>query len=53
MTDVRSEFKKIEWAKKDLVVRASIITIIMVCFFTIYIAGSDFLISKLIFGIRN
>ena len=51
--DFQFEFKKIEWPKKDFVVRSSIITIFMVIFFTIYIAGSDFLLSKIIFGIRN
>ena len=51
--DFQLEFKKIEWPKKDFVVRSSIITIFMVIFFTIYVAGSDFLLSKFIFGIRN
>ena len=51
--DFQLEFKKIEWPKRDFVVRSSIITIFMVIFFTIYIAGSDFLLSKFIFGIRN
>ena len=51
--DFQQEFKKIEWPKKDLVVRSSIITIIMVLFFTIYVAGSDFLLSKFIFGIKG
>lgn len=53
LTDLQSEFKKIEWPNRDFVVRSSLITIIMVIFFTIYIAGSDFLLSKFIFGIRN
>ena len=51
--DFQIEFKKIEWPKKDFVIRSSIITIIMVVFFTLYVAGSDFLLSKFIFGIRN
>ena len=51
--DFQGEFKKIEWPKKDFVVRSSINTIFMVIFFTIYVAGSDFLLSKFIFGIRN
>ena len=51
--DFQVEFKKIEWPKKEFVVRSSIITIFMVIFFTIYIAGSDFVLSKIIFGIRN
>ncbi|MGA0241544.1 MAG: preprotein translocase subunit SecE [Candidatus Marinamargulisbacteria bacterium] len=51
--DFQNEFKKIEWPKKDFLVRSSIITIFMVIFFTIYIAGSDFILSKIIFGIRN
>ena len=51
--DFQSEFKKIEWPKKDFVIRSSIITIFMVIFFTLYVAGSDFLLSKVIFGIRN
>lgn len=51
--DFQLEFKKIEWPKKDFVLRSSIITIFMVIFFTIYIAGSDFILSKIIFGIRN
>ena len=51
--DFQSEFKKIEWPKKDFVLRSSIITIFMVIFFTLYVAGSDFLLSKVIFGIRN
>ena len=51
--DFQVEFKKIEWPKRDFVIRSSIITIFMVIFFTIYIAGSDFLLSKIIFGIRN
>ena len=51
--DFQQEFKRIEWPKKDLVIRSSIITIIMVLFFTIYVAGSDFLLSKFIFGIRG
>jgi preprotein translocase SecE subunit len=51
--DFQSEFKKIEWPKKDFVFRSSIITIFMVIFFTLYIAGSDFLLSKVIFGIRS
>ena len=51
--DFQLEFKKIEWPKRDFVIRSSIITIFMVIFFTIYIAGSDFLLSKIIFGIRN
>tara|TARA_Y200000002_G_scaffold272096_1_gene226599 strand:+ start:35 stop:229 length:195 start_codon:yes stop_codon:yes gene_type:complete len=46
--DFQQEFKRIEWPKKDLVVRSSIITIIMVIFFTIYVAGSDFFLSKFI-----
>ena len=53
VADFQKEFKKIEWPKKDLVVRSSIITIFMVIFFTICIAGSDFFLSKFIFGIRN
>ena len=53
LTDFQTEFKKIEWPKKDLLIRSSIITIIVVIFFTIYVAGSDFLLSKVIFGIRN
>ncbi|MGC6367248.1 MAG: preprotein translocase subunit SecE [Candidatus Marinamargulisbacteria bacterium] len=52
-SDLQIEFKKIEWPNRDFVVRSSLITIIMVVFFTIYIAGSDFLLSKIIFGIRN
>jgi len=51
--DFQVEFKKIEWPKRDFVIRSFIITIFMVIFFTIYIAGSDFLLSKIIFGIRN
>jgi len=51
--DFQFEFKKIEWPKKDFVVRSSIITIFMVIFFTIYVASSDFLLSKFIFGVRN
>ena len=51
--DFQIEFKKIEWPKKEFVIRSSIITIFMVIFFTIYVAGSDFLLSKFIFGIRN
>ena len=51
--DFQSEFKKIEWPKKDFVLRSSIITIFMVIFFTLYVAGSDFLLSKVIFGIRS
>jgi preprotein translocase SecE subunit len=51
--DFQLEFKKIEWPKRDFVIRSSIITIFMVIFFTIYIAGSDFLLSKVIFGIKN
>ncbi len=51
--DFQVEFKKIEWPKKDFVIRSSIITIFMVIFFTIYVAGSDFILSKFIFGIRN
>ena len=51
--DFKSEFKRIDWPKKDFVLRSSIITIFMVIFFTIYIAGSDFILSAFIFGIRN
>ena len=51
--EFQSEFKKIEWPKKDFVIRSSIITIFMVIFFTIYVASSDFLLSKFIFGIRG
>jgi preprotein translocase SecE subunit len=51
--DFQSEFKRIEWPKKDFVIRSSIITIFMVVFFTLYVAGSDFLLSKFIFGIRG
>ena len=51
--DFQVEFKKIEWPKRDFVIRSSIITIFMVIFFTLYVAGSDFLLSKVIFGIRN
>lgn len=46
--DFQNEFKKIEWPKKDFVIRSSIITIFMVIFFTLYVAGSDFLLSKVI-----
>jgi preprotein translocase, SecE subunit, bacterial len=53
LSNFQAEFKKIEWPKKDLLIRSSIITIIMVSFFTIYVSGSDFLLSKFIFGIRN
>ena len=51
--DFQSEFRRIEWPTRDFVLRSSFITIIMVVFFTVYIAGSDFLLSKLIFGFRN
>ena len=53
MNDFQLEFKKIDWPKKDLVIRSSIITLFMVLFFTLYIASSDFVLSKIIFGIRN
>jgi preprotein translocase SecE subunit len=53
INDVQAEFKKIEWPKKDVVVKSSLITIFMVVFFTIYIAGADFLLSKFIFSIQS
>ena len=52
MSNIKSDFKKIEWPTKDHVVRSSIITIIMVSFFSIFVAGSDFILSKVIFIVK-
>ena len=51
--ETKQELNRIDWPTKTVVINASIIILIMVVFFTAYIAGSDLVLSKIILGVKN
>ena len=45
--DTKQELKKVDWPKKDVVIKATTLVLIMVIFLLVFIAGVDMLFAKL------
>lgn len=51
--DVSQEMKRVTWPSNDVVTKASILIVIIVCIATIYVGGLDVMFSKLFFMLKG
>jgi len=51
--DVSQELKRVTWPTGDVVTKASILVIIIMCISTVYVGGLDVVFSKLFYVLKG
>ena len=51
--ELKFEIRKIEWPKRDSVIRASFVIILIMVFSTLFVMFSDLIFSKIILILKN